>query len=308
MLDRVLDVRVEDPAPELGDEGRRVQELVLEVARIEVDAEARPVADRGQRLARRDEVVGDLGRVDLEREPDALGLEDVDDRPPALGELLVAALDRVEVVGRERVDHVPGRRAREAGDDVDAELGRGAGGVLHRLRGPLPHPFGIAVPPDLFRQHALVALVDRIAHRLPHEVVADRPAAEVVALEQLPAARRVARVAHRLGDVEVIAPAGQLQAVEAPAGALGGEVLERQVRPLPGEQRYGSCHVPSHHVLTISSRTPAARYSSATVSSRPSSVTITSRSCAGRSRPATPARTWSRRSARPSGPPPRAPR
>ena len=33
--------------------------------------------------------------------------------------------------------------------------------------------------------------------------------------------------------------------------------------------------------LTISSRTPAARYSSATVSSRPSSVTITSSSCAG---------------------------
>ena len=52
------------------------------------------VADRVERLARRDEVVGDLGRVHLEREPHALGLEHVDDRPPALGELLVAALDR----------------------------------------------------------------------------------------------------------------------------------------------------------------------------------------------------------------------
>src|ERR1044072_2847683 len=50
--DRVLDVRVEDLLGEVGDEGRRVEELVLEVTRVEVDAEARPVADRVQRLDR----------------------------------------------------------------------------------------------------------------------------------------------------------------------------------------------------------------------------------------------------------------
>ena len=93
---RVLDVDVEDPGRELVDERRRLQELMLEMAGVEVDPEARPVADRRERLARRHEVVGDLGRVDLEREAHALGLEDVDDRPPALGELLVAALDLAE--------------------------------------------------------------------------------------------------------------------------------------------------------------------------------------------------------------------
>jgi hypothetical protein len=37
--------------------------------------------------------------VDLEREPHAFRLEDVDDRPPALGELLVAALDPAKSLG-----------------------------------------------------------------------------------------------------------------------------------------------------------------------------------------------------------------
>ena len=136
--------------------GAESQELVLEVAGVEVDPEARPVADRRERLARRDEVVGDLGRVDLEREAHALGLEDVDDRPPALGELLVAALDLAEVVGRERVEEVPDRRAGEAGDDLDAELRGGPRGVHHPLGGALPHAFGLAVAPDLGREHALV--------------------------------------------------------------------------------------------------------------------------------------------------------
>src|SRR3954451_16787343 len=47
----VLDVRVEDFRRELDDEGSRVEELVLEVARVEVDAEAGTVPDRVERLA-----------------------------------------------------------------------------------------------------------------------------------------------------------------------------------------------------------------------------------------------------------------
>src|SRR5689334_19883359 len=72
-LDRVLDVDVVDAVGELGDERGAVEELVLEVRRVEVDAEALAVVERVQRLARRHEVVGDLGRVDLERELHALG-------------------------------------------------------------------------------------------------------------------------------------------------------------------------------------------------------------------------------------------
>src|SRR5215217_3684627 len=127
----------------------------------------------------------------------------------------------------------------------------------------IPSPadaLGIAVAPDLRREHALVPGVDRIADRLAHEVVADRPAAEPVTLEQRAPAGGVAGVAHRLGDVEVITPAGELEPVEAPLGALAGELLEREIRPLAREQRDGSSHLSSSpYALTISSRTPAAR-------------------------------------------------
>src|SRR5215218_1326023 len=278
--DRVLDVGVEDPVAELGDEGGRVEELVLEVARGEVDAEAPAVADRLQRLAGGDEVVGDLRRVDLERELHALGLEHVDDRPPALGELLVAGLDDREVVRRERVQEVPDRRAGEAGDDLDAELRRRARGVLHPLRGALPDALRIAVAPDLRVDEALVAAVDRVGDRLADEVVADRPDAQPVVLEQLALPGRVGRVAHRRGDVEVSAPARQLEPVEAPGAALRGEVGERQIGPLAGEQRDGTAHGLSCWGLAISSRTPAARYSSATPAGSSASVTIASSSCA----------------------------
>ena len=74
---------VVDVGGELVDERGGVEQLRLEVARVEVDPEARPVPDRRERLARRHEVVGDLGRVDLEREAHALGVEDVDDRRPS---------------------------------------------------------------------------------------------------------------------------------------------------------------------------------------------------------------------------------
>jgi hypothetical protein len=253
----VLDVRVQDLRAELEHERRRVEELVLEVARVEVDPEALAVADRGERAPRRDEVVGDLGRVHLEREAHALGLEDVDDRAPALGELLVAALDCRKVVRRERVEHVPDRRAGEACYDLHAELGGGARGVLHPLGGAAAHALGFSVTPHVGVEHGAVALVDRVAYGLPDQVVADRPHAEPVALEQLAAAGAVAAVAQRLRDVEVVTPAGELEPVEAPLAALAGQRVERQVGPLAGEQRYGTAHVLSlmrRSPLSIASR------------------------------------------------------
>jgi hypothetical protein len=47
---RVLDVHVVDPVGELRRVGRRIEELRDEVARIEVDAEARAPVDRRERL------------------------------------------------------------------------------------------------------------------------------------------------------------------------------------------------------------------------------------------------------------------
>ena len=62
------------------------------------------------------EVEGDLGRMDLQPEPDAALAEDVEDRVPALGEELEAGVDHRVGDRRERVEQVPDRRAGEAVD------------------------------------------------------------------------------------------------------------------------------------------------------------------------------------------------
>ena len=54
----------------------------------------------------------------------------------------------------------------------------------------------------------------------PTQVVADRPDVQAVALEQLAAALDVGVVGERGVDVEVVAPAGELDAVEAPAAGF----------------------------------------------------------------------------------------
>ena len=157
------------------------------------------VADRRQRLARGDEVVGDLGRVDLEREAHALGVEDVEDRAPALGEVLVAALDLGEVVGRERVEHVPDRRAGEAGDDRRRRASR------RRARCPSsPRRRAAARPPARRRPTPRAAArpggARRSGRRPPGRRGGCRSPStfEAVALEQLAPARAVAGVGERL--------------------------------------------------------------------------------------------------------------
>src|SRR5207247_11395074 len=52
----------------------------------------------------------------------------------------------------------------------------------------------------------------------------------------------VALIGERLVDLEVIAPAGELEAVEAPGAALRRKVLDGQVGPLAGEERDGAGH------------------------------------------------------------------
>jgi hypothetical protein len=121
--------------------------------------------------------------MDLEGVAHALGVEDVDDLRPALGEVLVAALDLREVVRGEGVEQVPDGRAGEAGHGLDAELGRGARGVLDALGGPTADALRLAVAPDLGRQVRLVARVDAVTDRLAGEVTADRPAAQPMLLE-----------------------------------------------------------------------------------------------------------------------------
>ena len=68
---------------------------------------------------------------------------------------------------------------------VTPKRGGRARGVLQSLGGTAAHAFRIAVAPDLGRQDAPVALVDRITDGLADEMRAEREAAETVAFEQL---------------------------------------------------------------------------------------------------------------------------
>jgi hypothetical protein len=87
-----------------------------------------------------------------------------------------------------------------------------------------------------------VAGVDAVADGLAHEVVADRPDVQAMAGEQLAPLATVVVVGERGVDVEVVAPASQFQAVEAPGAGLRGELGEREAGPLAGEQCDGPCH------------------------------------------------------------------
>ena len=77
---RVLDAHVVDAVGELERELGRVEVLVCEMGRVEVDAERRASADGCKRLLGCHEVVCDLRRVHLQAEADTLGVEDVEDR------------------------------------------------------------------------------------------------------------------------------------------------------------------------------------------------------------------------------------
>ena len=179
----------------------------------------------------------------LEPEADALLVEDVEDRPPALREVLVAALDLGEVVGWERVDEVPDRGAGEAVDLRDAEPCRRPGRVLHPFRGPRSHALRDR------RRRTPPAAGSRGGARRSGRTPPDPPGAPPIA--QTPRSwrsrssrsdRDVAVVGERLVDLEMVAPAGELEPVEAEASAFRGEVGERQVGPLAGEQGDGTGH------------------------------------------------------------------
>ena len=211
-----------------------------EVRGIEVDPERGPPVDRVERLARRHEVVGDLRGVHLEAEAHALAVEHVEDRAPALREVLVAALDHGEVVRRERVEQVPHGGPGEPVHLLDAERGRGARRVRHPLGRALPDALGVAVAVDLRGEDAAVPVVDRVADGLADEVRAERPDAEAVLLQQAADGLRVAGIGDRPVDLEVVAPAGELEAVVAPARDLRRELRDRQIGPLAGEERDGT--------------------------------------------------------------------
>ena len=194
----------------------------------------------------------------FQAELDALFLERIENRRETLGEIRVTGVDHVLRDRRERVQQVPDRAAGKAVDDLDAELLGGLGGVDHVLRGPLPDTLGLAVAPDLGRNDALVTPVDVVADALADQVVRDGEHLQAVLVEHRPLGLAVVVVLEGLVHLEVVAPAGQFQAVITPTLGFLRQDLQRQVRPLSGEKRYWSCHLVPPYPKD-SSHTPAKR-------------------------------------------------
>ena len=240
--DRILHVHVVDAVGERADELHGAHALPVQMARIEVEAEFLTVVERLEGPLGRDEVEGDLRRMHLQREAHAALGEDVEDRIPPLGELREAGLDHRLGHRRERIEERPDRGAGEPVHDRHAEPLGGAGRVLHLLHRTPVDPRGVAIAPDVRRQDRLVAFVDAVADGLADEVAGDRVYGEVMALELLALRRAVARLADRPRHIEVVPPAGQFQSVVAERHPLAGEVVERQVGPLAGEECDGACH------------------------------------------------------------------
>src|SRR6202042_2133474 len=111
-----------------------VEVLPDEVARVEVEAEALPVADRVEGASGGPVVVGDLTRVDLVGEAHPHLVEDVDDRVPALGKILVPSVDHLWRHGGKSGQGDPDGGPGEAHHRPGAKAGSGPGGVFHLLR------------------------------------------------------------------------------------------------------------------------------------------------------------------------------
>ena len=80
------------------------------------------------------------------------------------------------------------------------------------------------------------------ADALADEVRPDRGHVEAVLRKQLFAELDVAGLRECLVDLEVVAPARELEAVEAPRGRLRGQLREREVGPLAREERDRARH------------------------------------------------------------------
>ncbi len=87
-----------------------------------------------------------------------------------------------------------------------------------------------------------MALIDWIADGLADQMAGDGEALEAVVEEQLPLGLEIGRGGDGPVHVEVVAPAGELDSVVPHLLDQGGELRERQVGPLAGEERERTGH------------------------------------------------------------------
>ncbi len=119
------------------------------------------------------------------------------------------------------------------GTDVPEETNFPGGAFAHVLR--------FAVAPDARRKNRLVAGVNMVADGLAGEVGGNRPEFQPVPGKQREAFRAIVLIL-RANDIEMIAPAGEFEAVVAEVPRLLRDGFERQIGPLAGEQGYGTRH------------------------------------------------------------------
>jgi hypothetical protein len=67
-------------------------------------------------------------------------------------------------------------------------------------------------------------------------------ALEVIAIQEVPLGRGVARIGDRLIDLEVISPTSQLEALVTGVARQATQVFERQIGKLTSEERDGASH------------------------------------------------------------------
>jgi hypothetical protein len=94
--------------------------------------------------------------------------------------------------------------------------------------------------------------IDAVAHRLSDQMGAERPALETVPAKEIAEISSVLILGQNSIDLEVVSPARELETVESPRPALRRQVVERQVRPLAGEQRDSTRH--QTHLIATSTR------------------------------------------------------
>ena len=170
---------------ELANEFDRVDALPQQVARIEVETELLPVADRFERSLGRVDIERDLGRMHFQREPHAAVAEHIENRIPPLGKLLVTFVDHRIGHRRKRVQQRPDARTGETVHHANAKLLGSPGGVLHVVGGAAIHTGRVAIAPHMRRQNRFVPRIDPIAHCLTNQVRANRMALQVVTIEQV---------------------------------------------------------------------------------------------------------------------------
>ena len=134
--------------------------------------------------------------------------------------------------GREGVEQMPDGTAGKAVYDRYAKSGGGASRIRKFRCSAGAHAFRGAVSPDVRRKNGFVALVNKVAHRLTDQVIADRPDFQAVFCKQIMPALAISVVRQCLAYLEMISPTGQFEAVVSPLGSFLGERFQGHVGPL----------------------------------------------------------------------------